>query len=343
MVGRSVGDGHAKSLPPPLTSKTLFSFFKRKKCCSCLAPIPSRQWSLKRVFHSPPFKGERMHDEEKKCTKTHVLATLAFGLLDALTFEQQFRIMLTLRGASATLMFDTCIVSLNSFESPFVDRRRRSPRASPLLLSLAHGRSGGCRRRRTQQPGHERLQRQQQQQPRPHRRRRLQRSHQPSSRRRGRLQRDPRSRRRKRRRRSQQRRRRRRLLRGRQPHRRRQPSHLIRRGRGLGSQPELQREQLGGQFARSLPVFSKQNVTFPAPQAGSSVPSSGGGGGSSTPGASSSGGPGVTDPVTGQLLAECDPARLAALTSYPRLASAGLGSMYSAAAAASYPSTDQVR
>jgi hypothetical protein len=48
---------------------------------------------------------------------------------------------------------------------------------------------------------------------------------------------------------------------------------------------------------------------------------------------------GAADPVTGQLLADCDPARLAAL-SYPRLGSTGLGPMYSAAAA-SYPSTDQ--
>ena len=70
--------------------------------------------------------------------------------------------------------------------------------------------------------------------------------------------------------------------------------------------------------------------------AGSSVSSSGGGGagsGSGAGGASSS----MTDPVTGQLLAECDPARLAAL-SYPRLGATGLSSMYSAA---SYPSTDQ--
>lgn len=43
---------------------------------------------------------------------------------------------------------------------------------------------------------------------------------------------------------------------------------------------------------------------------------------------------------SGQLLADCDPARLAAL-SYPRLGAGGLGSMYTAAAAASYPSTDQ--
>jgi hypothetical protein len=41
-------------------------------------------------------------------------------------------------------------------------------------------------------------------------------------------------------------------------------------------------------------------------------------------------------PVTGQLLADCDPARLAAL-SYPRLSAGGLGPMYTA----SYPSTDQ--
>lgn len=46
---------------------------------------------------------------------------------------------------------------------------------------------------------------------------------------------------------------------------------------------------------------------------------------------------GMTDPVTGQLLADCDPARLAAL-SYPRLGAGGLAPMYSAA---SYPSTDQ--
>ena len=45
---------------------------------------------------------------------------------------------------------------------------------------------------------------------------------------------------------------------------------------------------------------------------------------------------GLTDPVTGQLLADCDPARLAAL-SYPRLSAGGLGPMYTA----SYPSTDQ--
>ena len=47
-------------------------------------------------------------------------------------------------------------------------------------------------------------------------------------------------------------------------------------------------------------------------------------------------GSGLTDPVTGQLLADCDPARLAAL-SYPRLSAGGLGPMYTA----SYPSTDQ--
>ena len=42
-------------------------------------------------------------------------------------------------------------------------------------------------------------------------------------------------------------------------------------------------------------------------------------------------------------LSDCDPARLAAAgLPYPRLSSAGLGSMYSAAAAAAtYPSNDQ--
>jgi len=48
----------------------------------------------------------------------------------------------------------------------------------------------------------------------------------------------------------------------------------------------------------------------------------------------------MTDPVTGQLMGDCDPSRLAALTGYPRLGGgmAGLGaSMYNAA----YPSTDQ--
>ena len=45
---------------------------------------------------------------------------------------------------------------------------------------------------------------------------------------------------------------------------------------------------------------------------------------------------GLTDPVTGQLLGDCDPARLAAL-SYPRLSAGSLGPMYTA----SYPSTDQ--
>ena len=71
MVGRSV----MGMSNPRLTSKTLFSFFKRKKCCSCLAPLPSRQWSLKRVFHTPPFKGERMHDEEKNVRK-HMFSPL---------------------------------------------------------------------------------------------------------------------------------------------------------------------------------------------------------------------------------------------------------------------------
>lgn len=68
--------------------------------------------------------------------------------------------------------------------------------------------------------------------------------------------------------------------------------------------------------------------------AGSSVTSGGGAGGGSGAGMS------AADQVSGQLLADCDPARLAAL-SYPRLAGAagGLSSMYSAAA--SYPSTDQ--
>ena len=45
---------------------------------------------------------------------------------------------------------------------------------------------------------------------------------------------------------------------------------------------------------------------------------------------------GLTDPVRGQLLGDCDPARLAAL-SYPRLSAGSLGPMYTA----SYPSTDQ--
>jgi hypothetical protein len=44
----------------------------------------------------------------------------------------------------------------------------------------------------------------------------------------------------------------------------------------------------------------------------------------------------MTDPVTGQLLADCDPARLAAL-SYPRLGIGSAGGMYST----QYPSTDQ--
>ena len=63
-------------------------------------------------------------------------------------------------------------------------------------------------------------------------------------------------------------------------------------------------------------------------------------GSSVTSGAGSGAGMSAADQVSGQLLADCDPARLAAL-SYPRLAGAagGLSSMYSAAA--SYPSTDQ--
>ena len=64
--------------------------------------------------------------------------------------------------------------------------------------------------------------------------------------------------------------------------------------------------------------------------------------GSAVSGASSTGNNGVTSESggAGQILADCDPARLAALSSYPRLGAAagGLSSMYSAA---SYPSTDQ--